>query len=252
MFLNKYTSAAKISALCVTTLLGISAPANAVTVNTNFDFLAAQAYAAPGTAMTFDSNGVRVSVTAFTYTNSPFTLSANPIGVIVGNTGANGGLGACTDGDATSCGGEPHLNGSPLHELLKFTFTKVIGGALLDVDLNSVVFGNTNANEEFDLFYGNPLTQWADNQTAIHSGQPVQTPVTTPISNMFGIGIDNGDTSPPNTDQVRILNFNITHECQVNCDNNQNPPPVPLPAGGVLLLTGLAGLGAAARRRKRK
>ncbi len=34
-------------------------------------------------------------------------------------------------------------------------------------------------------------------------------------------------------------------------DNNE-PPPIPLPAGGLLLLTGLAGLGAASRRRKRK
>ncbi|MBE9476542.1 MAG: VPLPA-CTERM sorting domain-containing protein [Proteobacteria bacterium] len=33
---------------------------------------------------------------------------------------------------------------------------------------------------------------------------------------------------------------------------NNEPPPIPLPAGGLLLLTGLAGLGAASRRRKRK
>ncbi len=36
----------------------------------------------------------------------------------------------------------------------------------------------------------------------------------------------------------------------VNDDPNDNPPPVPLPAGGLLLLGGLAGLGALKRRRK--
>jgi len=37
----------------------------------------------------------------------------------------------------------------------------------------------------------------------------------------------------------------------VNDDPNDNPPPVPLPAGGLLLLGGLAGLGALKRRRNR-
>jgi hypothetical protein len=51
------------------------------------------------------------------------------------------------------------------------------------------------------------------------------------------------------TAKTRIDNFVVTYE---DPNSGPGPSPVPLPAGGILLLTGLAGLGAAARRRKRK
>ncbi len=54
-----------------------------------------------------------------------------------------------------------------------------------------------------------------------------------------------------NSNQTGISHISLYGQGEPD-DGDDGPSPVPLPAGGVLLLTGLAGLSAAARRRKRK
>ncbi|PTX55772.1 putative secreted protein [Litoreibacter ponti] len=118
--------------------------------------------------------------------------------------------------------GDDHRVDGHWNEALKFDFN----GS--DVSIASIRFGSYGSNDVFDLFVG-------DNGQLLYEGSnEVATWVhlDTETSSLFAIGASENHSAF----KVKKLVVNVAEP-----DDNE-PEPVPLPAGGVLLLTGLAAL----------
>ena len=206
-----------------------------------FSFSEAPAIQGPSLSQTFD--GVTLTVTGHSYTPTTIVGGAVTLGdqadVIIGNQG----LGVCDElspnsVDLVSCG-QPLIdaipnNGGP--ELAHFCLSQA-------VKLLSSTFNQNDVNDDVDFFAGSPLAFLLRDTTTL-SGGPTGDVISVAGNaafegiTMFGVGIFDFGASGNNSDQVRIAS--ITYEA-VNV--------VPLPAGAILMLTALGGLGFARKRK---
>ena len=215
MTMNRFRTTAA-AVLAVGALTGAAA---AATVSETFSFvhdIAGEYYTSLGIV---GDQGSTVTVTAGTYPLFSYdyaTSGAERVGQWTGN-----GLGVKSDSSDTN----HRVDGSGANDILLFSF-------LYDVDITSITFGNYAAGSSFDL-YGSDRPAYEDCCNAIVAGA-----MDVSGFDISGSVIGIGAWASGSAFKVRSLTVSY-----------EDVPPIPLPAGAVLLLTGLAGLGAARRRK---
>ncbi len=203
----------------VAALLATTSAAAAATVTATFDFTQ------PGPAYwrssyTFTNAGTTLKIKAHNYNSHKEIYRDIRVGRWTG-----WGLGAGYRGDSNH-----RVDGRGRDEVLSFAFDR-------SVTLENIEFGAYYANSKFDYF--------ADNGGAL-------------AYDSWGHVADNVVLSSNNTGII----FGIGASCRCSAfkvrsltvswdDGSGNPAPVPLPAGGLMLLSGLAAVGGA-RKFKRK
>jgi len=207
-----------------------------------FNFSQAPDIQGPSLSQTVGS--VTLTATGYSYTPTTTIGGAVTLGAQADVIIQNQGLGVCdnlsTSPTSLAQCGQPLVdaipnNGGP--ELAKFTFSKAI-------NVLSVSFNQNDQNDDVDLFAGTPLSFYLRDTTSL-SGGPTGDVISLAGNaafqgiTMFGVGLfDHPTNGPGNTsDQVRIAS--ITFEIAA----------VPVPAGAVLMLTALGGLGFARKRK---
>lgn len=212
--------------------------AQAATVSVEFNFEGLSGQIAPNLNSVDSVSGLTLAVTPHTFEDistigGTGTLTASSPDVAVGiNTN---GIGVCEPNRAgTNCTGGDELDGGSAsgrdNELLLFAFDRIVSAI-------TVVWSNNDTNDDVSLFESALLT-FAGTFTAIAPPDRSQVvPISGPLS-VFGLGMQ-GDS-----DQLRIAGLKVSYTVP------DEPPPVPLPAAGWMLIAGIGGL-AALRRRKR-
>lgn len=120
------------------------------------------------------------------------------------------------------------------NEVLKFAFSRV-------VTLNEITFSYGDSHDDFSFtVFADGTVQGFDKHVDIpDSFTSTYVFDTLAMSNMFGVGAYGYG------DEFKVKSLKFSYD-----DGSDNTPPVPLPAGGALLLTGLGAL--ALRRRATK
>jgi hypothetical protein len=199
--------------------LVVAAAGAASAATATFDFRGNGGHAS---SYTFEADGLSLDVTAFRYSDS-----YAPAGDAYVGQWSNG-LGVWARGDS-----DHQIDGYGKNDALVFSFATPIER------LHSVTFHYTDWNDDFELFVEdgsgwnrvgeaavpNDLWDWDDHSTYTFAGDY--------SGSLFAIG------AKGHNDDFKVRGMTV--------DWNE-PAPIPLPAGAVLLLSGVAGLAAARRR----
>lgn len=192
--------------------------------------------AASAATYTVDLSGNAGLTSPITYTNaggSGISVTAAAF-EFNDNTGAlegplklgqySNGLGVCSDVDEGYCDENHEVDGLETDEMVRFTFDQTI-------KLLSVAFSYVDSNDDFAFKFFDPAGQYYNALDINNSGSYTFSQTWT--GTQFGIGAQGWNDNF----KIKSLTFDYV-------------APIPLPAGGILLLTALGGLGVAARRRK--
>jgi hypothetical protein len=195
---------------------GLAGSAMGSTVSTTFDFTG---LTGRGQTFTASSGGVDLVVDGARYTGA---------GAILGNAAvtwtAAGGLGAKTGRTDDNA----RLDGNGPNEILQFLFSKI-------VTIEQVTFAAIARNSVSDTFVGG--TRTATGQAVAAS---VDYSLASLVTDWFGIGARADDAA------FRISSITVSWEEP----DAQGPSAVPVPAGGLMLVSGLGAIGLIRRKRK--